>query len=129
MAPARHPRPRSVALTPKQAEALLDRADGAGGQCIAEALGIPTDEAFAAAERLVIEQLRGGQIDLDAMDATGPLPRRILADCLDGSTWCALHDDGGMAPCPALRGARRTIAAVHRKLSAAGLALQPPVLW
>jgi hypothetical protein len=127
MAPAR--RPRCIPLTPKQAEALLDRADGAGGQSIAEALGIAYDEAFAEAERLVSDQLRAGRIDLAALDACGPLPRRILIDCLDGSTWCALHDDGGMSACPALRGARRTITAVHRKLSAAGLALQAPVLW
>ena len=119
---------RVVTITPRQEEMLLDRLEGAGGASIAEALGITPDQddAYAAAERAVIDQVKRRRIVLQNLD---PLALRILADAMDGSTWCALHDDGGVAASPALRGARRTVEATHRKLTRAGLRLQPPVLW
>lgn len=127
MAPPAHPY-RVIALTPKQIEMLLDRLEGAGGSCICEALGISEDAlpAYEIAERDVIRQVKAGKVILRHLSELG---LKILADAMDGSTWCALHDDGGTSACPALRGARRTVEAAHRKLSRGGLKLQPPVLW
>lgn len=124
MAPDRLPF-RIITITAKQQEMLLDRLEGAGGLCIAEALGEEYDPAFEIAEREVRSQIIDCRIVLRHLSE---LALRILADCLDGSTWCAQVDDGSDKACPALRGRRRTVEAVHRKLSRAGLKLNDPVL-
>lgn len=118
---------RVVSLSPKQREMLLHCLEGAGGCCIAEALGISEDELplYEIAERKVVAQVRAGKIILRHLSELG---LRILVDAINSSTWCALHDDGGISACPALRGARRTVQATHRNLTRAGLKLNDPVL-
>jgi hypothetical protein len=124
MAPERLPF-RVVTITLKQRDMLLDRLDGAGGLCIAESLGEEHGPEFEIAEREVRAQLGELRIVLQRLS---PLAQRILADCLDGSTWCAQVDDGSDKACPALRGRRRTVESAHLKLRRAGLKLNDPVL-
>jgi hypothetical protein len=119
---------RVVTLTPKQQEMLLDRLEGPGGGCYAAALCVSEKDLplYEITHREVVAQVKAGRIILRQLCELG---LKILADAMDSSTWCAQHDDGGPSACPALKGARRTVQATHRKLTHAGLKLNDPVLW
>lgn len=120
-----------IRLTPRQAEMLADRLTLP--DCVADALEgwAPTDAARREAierrcRRLELATL-SGTIDVSTLDE---LDRLILADAHDGSTWFALTEaeldpSDGLA----LHRAKQTVRAVRRKLAAAGLTVDEPVLW
>ena len=83
-----------IRLTKSQAAAVLHRLEI--GDTIAEVFG-DTDGmehlmsgAFARAEEMAKELRRDGTI---TVDPGSELDEAILTDCIDGSTWCAIHED------------------------------------
>lgn len=121
----------TIHLTPRQAEMLADRLGLP--ECIAEALagweyvpgelGAEVEARCRRLERLTLS----GRIDVSTLD---DLDRLILADAHDGSTWFAYNEaEADPRDNLAISRLKATVCAVQRKLAAAGLKVDEPVLW
>jgi hypothetical protein len=119
----------SIRFTPRQAEMLADRL--ALPDCVADAL--VGWEPARYADRAEIETrcrrlestTLSGRIDVSRLD---DLDRLILADAHDGSTWFAMREAEAESQLE-IENAKATVRAVQRKLDAAGISVDEPVLW